>query len=183
MCHQHLPGALVELEQSGKTASGPDGVLHYPPEACDGVEVVSTRGREEMEAQLIMVVVERGVELVRPVDPTAIDDHHDLLPGFAEPRHPLGNILAQLLGIKVRHDFIAHFGGAILDSADHAEQDAAGDTAPGAILGPRPAFAGFGRFDLALTQRACGQAPAPGFAPPAGPGERKAPQNGLVFVE
>ena len=38
MCHQHLQGALVELEQIGKTAAGPDGVLHDPPEALDGVE-------------------------------------------------------------------------------------------------------------------------------------------------
>ena len=45
MCHQHPPGALVELQQIGKTASGADGVLHDPPEAFDGVEVVPTMGR------------------------------------------------------------------------------------------------------------------------------------------
>src|SRR4029450_5182312 len=40
-----------------------------------------------MEAQLIVVVVESGIELVRPVDPAAIDDHHHLFAGFAESGH------------------------------------------------------------------------------------------------
>jgi hypothetical protein len=35
MGHQHPPGALVELQQIGETASGSDGVLHDPPEAFD----------------------------------------------------------------------------------------------------------------------------------------------------
>ena len=41
---EHVVGALVELQQIGKTASGADGVLHDPPEAFDGVEVVPTMG-------------------------------------------------------------------------------------------------------------------------------------------
>jgi len=45
MCHQHPPGALVELQQIGETASGTDGVLHDPPEAFDGIEVVATMSR------------------------------------------------------------------------------------------------------------------------------------------
>jgi hypothetical protein len=40
------------------------------------------------------------------MDAAAIDDHHDLFVGFAEGCHHLMNILAQLLGIKVRHNFI-----------------------------------------------------------------------------
>ena len=44
MCHQHPTGALVELLQIGKTASGTDGVLHHPPKPFDGVEVVPTMG-------------------------------------------------------------------------------------------------------------------------------------------
>ena len=64
-----------------------------------------------MEAQLAIVVVECGVELMRPMDPAAIDDHHDLFVGFAEGCHHLMNILTQLLGIKVRHDFVEDFGG------------------------------------------------------------------------
>ena len=65
-----------------------------------------------------MVVVEGRVELMRPMDPAAIDDHHDLFAGFAEDRHHLVHIVTQLLGIKVRHNFIEDFGGAILDGAD-----------------------------------------------------------------
>jgi len=47
-----------------------------------------------MEAKLIAVVVEGRVELVRPVDPAAIDDHHDLFADCAESRHDLMNIVA-----------------------------------------------------------------------------------------
>ena len=78
-------------------------------------------GWEEMEAKLALVVVEGRVELVRPMHPTAIDDHHDLFAGFAEGCHHLMDILAQLVGIKVGHDFIKDFRGAILDGADNAE--------------------------------------------------------------
>ena len=38
-------------------------------------------------------------------------------------------------------------------------------------------------FDLALAQRACGQAIALGAAPPAQPGQGKAPQDRFVFIE
>jgi hypothetical protein len=74
-----------------------------------------------MEAQLVVVVLKGRVELVRPMHPTAIDDHHDLFAGFAEGGHHLMEILAQLLGSKVGHDFIKDFRGAILDGADNAE--------------------------------------------------------------
>jgi hypothetical protein len=47
-----------------------------------------------MEAKLSAVVVEGRVKLVRPMDPTAIDDHHNLFIAFAERRHDLMNILA-----------------------------------------------------------------------------------------
>src|SRR5262249_11007563 len=50
MRHKHLPCALVELLQIAKTPSGADGVLHHPPEAFDGVEVMAAVGRQEMEA-------------------------------------------------------------------------------------------------------------------------------------
>ena len=105
-----------------------------------------------MEAKRAVVMVEGRVELVRPMDPAPIDDHHDLFPGFAEDRHHLVHILAQLLGIKVRHDFIEDFGGAILDRANDTEQDAARHTAPRAILQPRLAFAGCLAFNLTLAQ-------------------------------
>src|SRR4029450_2960340 len=104
------------------------------------------------------------------MDAAAIDDHHDLLPRFAERRHDLMHILAQLLGIKVGHDFIKDFGGAILDRPQDTEQHAVGDTAPGAITAPRLAFEGLLTFDLTLAQWAQGwQGPA-GFGPPAARG-------------
>ena len=123
------------------------------------------------------------MELVRPMEPTAIDDHDDVFAGFAEGRHDLMEILAQLLGIKVRHDFIEDFGGAILDGPNDTAQHAAGDTAPGAILHPRLPFAGLLAFKLTLAQRAYGEASTLGGAPPAGAGQRKAPQDCFVCIE
>src|SRR5439155_20006681 len=89
-----------------------------------------------MEASPTAVVLKRRVELVHPRDPAAIDDYHNLFVRFAEGCHHLMPVLAQLLGIKVRHDFREDFGGPVLDHANDAEQHAAGDAAPGAI---RPA--------------------------------------------
>jgi len=107
-----------------------------------------------MEAQLAVVVLQGRVELVGPMDPAAIDDHHDLCAGCAEDRHHLVHILAQLLGIKVRHDFREDFGGAVLDRPNDTEQYAARHTAPRAILQPRLAFEGFLAFHLTLAQGA-----------------------------
>ena len=183
MCHQPSPSALRELQQIGKTASGPEGVLHDPPEAFNGMEVVPTMGREEMEAKLIVVMVESCVELVRPVDPAAIDDHHDLFTGFAENRHHVVHILPQLLGIKVRHDCIEDFGGVILHRPQDAEQHPAGDPAPGALAYPCLAFEGRVAFELTLAQWAYGEARALGGTPPAGAGQSKAPEDGFVFIE
>src|SRR4029453_8573233 len=101
MRHEHLARASVELGQIAKTAPGPDGILHHPPKAFDRVEVMTTMCGEEMEPKLVVVVRKCRVELVRPVDPAAIDDHDPLFAGFAEDRHHLMDILAQLLTIKV----------------------------------------------------------------------------------
>jgi hypothetical protein len=136
-----------------------------------------------MQAQLVVGVVECRVELVRPLDPAASDDHHDVLAGCAEDRHDLMEIVAQLLGIKVRHDFREDFGGALLDGPKDTEQHAAGDTAPGAILHPRLPFEGLLAFKLTLTQWAYGEASTLGCAPPARAGQRKAPPDCFVFIE
>src|SRR5919108_2117745 len=130
-----------------------------------------------------MVVVEGCVELVRPMDATAIDDHDDLFASFAKDAHDLMNILAQLLGVKMRDDLIKDFGCPILDGAQHTEQHPVGDAAPGAILQPRLAFEGLLAFDLALAQWTYREASALGCAPPASTGEGKAPQDGFVFIE
>src|SRR3989442_16009184 len=105
-----------------------------------------------MEAKLTVVVLKGRVELMRPMDPAPIDDHHDLFPGFAEGRHDLMEILAHLLGIKMGHDLIEHFGGPILDRTDDTEYHAAGHTAAGAIGQPGLAFEAFFAFDLTLAQ-------------------------------
>ncbi len=136
-----------------------------------------------MEAQRAVVVLKCRVELVRPMDPTAIDDHHDLFAGFAEGRHHLMEILAQFLGIKVRHDFREDFGGPILDRPNDTQQHAARDPAPGARAHPRLPFEGLLAFDLTLAQRADGEARTLGFTPPARAGQSKAPQDRFVFIE
>jgi hypothetical protein len=136
-----------------------------------------------MEAKLALIVVEGRVELVRPMDPAAIDDHHDLFASFAEGRHHLMEILAQCLGIKVRHDFIEDFGCTILDGTNDAEQDATGDAAPRVILEPRLTFEGCVTFDLTLPQGAGGEASTLCFAPPARAGQGKTPQDRFIFVE
>jgi hypothetical protein len=183
MCHKHLAGARIELRERGKPSSCTDSILHHPPEAFDGVEVMATVGRQEMEVELALVVSKSRVKLMRPMEPAPIDDHDDLFAGFAEDRHDLMDILAQLLGIKVRHDFIEDFGGAILDGANHAEHHAAGDPAPGAILQPRLAFVAFVAFDVVGAQGPCGQTRPLGAAPPAQPGQGKAPQDRFVLVQ
>jgi hypothetical protein len=136
-----------------------------------------------MKAPLALIVRKWRVQLVRPVDPAAIHAHHHLLIRFAEGRHDVMEILPQLLGIKVRHDFVEDFGGAILDRAHDTEQYPTGDAAPRAILPPRWAFEGLLAVDLALAQGADGEAHARGFAPPARPGQGKALENRFVFVE
>ena len=105
-----------------------------------------------MEAKLALIVVEGRVKLRRPMDATAVDDHDDLLTSFAKDAHDLMEILAQLLGITMGHDLIEDTRRALVDRPDHAEQDAAGDATPGAILGPRLAFARLFPFDLRVTQ-------------------------------
>ena len=44
MRHKDLACALGELLKTAQTPSGADGVLPHPPEAFDGVEMVTTMG-------------------------------------------------------------------------------------------------------------------------------------------
>src|SRR5262245_19872269 len=117
------------------------------------------------------------------MDPAAIHDHHDVYAGFAERRHDLMEILAQLLGIKVGHKFIEDFRGAILDRPNDTEQHAAGDATPRAIADPRLAFEGLLAIDLTLAQRACRNACPLGGAPPARAEQCEAPQDRFVCIE
>jgi hypothetical protein len=118
MRHKHVAGTLVERWEIAPTSSRANGVLHHPPEAFDRIEVMAAVGWQAMEAQLLLIVVEGRVELMRPMDPAPIDDHHHLCAGFAEDRHHLMEILAQFLGIKVRHNFIETNGVSRLQTND-----------------------------------------------------------------
>src|SRR5713101_6217379 len=113
---------------------------------------------------------QRGGEFSRPMDATAIDDHHDLFAGFAKDVHDLMEILAPFVGVKMRHDLIEDARRAILDRSDDAEQDATGDPAPGAIASPSLAFERLFPFDVTVAQGPCGQTSALDAAPPAQPG-------------
>jgi hypothetical protein len=183
MRHEHLARASVELEQIAATTPCPDGILHHPPKTFDGVEVMPTMRGQEMAPKLVVVVRQCRVEFVRPVDPAAVDDHDDLFTGFAEDCHHLMEILAQLLGIEVRHNFVEDAGGAILHGAHDREQDAAGEATPGTIPYPLLPFEALLPFDLAVAQRSDGEAGALGASPPACPEHGKAPQDRFVFLE
>jgi hypothetical protein len=136
-----------------------------------------------MEAKRAVVVLKRRVELMRPMDPAAIDDHHDLFLGFAKGGHHLMDRLAQFLGVTMGHNFLEDFGSPLLDGADNTQQHAAGDPAPRAILQPCLTFETFFACDVALAQRPSGETRTLDTAPPAQPGEGKAPQDRFIFVE
>jgi hypothetical protein len=169
--------------EGGRALTSADPVLHHPPEPFDGIEMMAAMSRQEMAAKLSMVVVECCVALVRPVDPAPVDDHDDLFLGFAADRHDVMEILAQCLGINMRHDLREDFGGPILDRTHDAEQHATGDPTPRAMLHPCVPFPPLVPFDLTWTQRPCGQASTRGCAPPARPGEGKTPEDGFIFRE
>jgi hypothetical protein len=136
-----------------------------------------------MQLQLAVVVIECRVELVRPLDPAAINDHHHLFVGFTKDVHDLMEVLAEFLGIKMGDDLIEDARGPILHGTNDAEHHAAGDPAPRAIADPRLAFERLFTSDLTLAQWPGRQAIALGAAPPALPGQGKAPQDSFIFVE
>jgi hypothetical protein len=45
MRQEHLAGAFIELMQITQPSSRSDGVFHRPPEAFNGIEVVTTVSR------------------------------------------------------------------------------------------------------------------------------------------
>jgi hypothetical protein len=181
--HKHLTCALVELIQSGQTPSGSDRLLHHPPEAFHGVEVMATMSGSAMAAQRALLVVEGRVQLMGSMDTAPVDDQHDLCPGCAESGHHLLEIVAQLLGITMGDDFREDCGGAIRHSAEDREPHAAGEAAPGAVAQPGLAFQGLLTCDLTLTQRPEREARTLRCTPPARPGQGKAPEAGCVFIE
>ena len=87
MRHEHLPCALVELMQIGKTPSGTDPVLEHAPATFHRIEVMAAMSWQAMQPKPLVPVGQRRRQFVCPVDATAVDDHDHLLPGCAEGRH------------------------------------------------------------------------------------------------
>ena len=183
MCHEDLPGALIELLEVGQTPSSSNLLLHHPPEALHGIQMVSTARGQKMQTKLLVPVRQRRRTLVRPMEATAIDHHDHLFPCAAKERHHLMDILAKPLSLKMGHDFIADFRRPILDGTKHAQQHTAGHAAPTPIAHPGLAFESLLAFDLASAQRAYGQAIPVGFPPPAGARQGKAPQDRFIGIE
>ena len=57
--HEHSARALVELMQIGKATSGAEPVLHHPPEAFNGIEVVTTVSWEQIQPKPFVPVSQR----------------------------------------------------------------------------------------------------------------------------
>src|SRR5919199_6056137 len=114
--------ALIKLMQIGETPSGTDPVLHHAPEAFNGVEVVPTMRRQEIQPKLLVPVGQRRRELMRPMDATAVGHHDHLFAGMAKDGHHLMDVLAQSLRINMGHDLIEDVRGPILDGSYDTEQ-------------------------------------------------------------
>lgn len=184
MCHKHAARALVELMAIGKTPSSPNPVFHHAPEPCNRIEVMTSPDRQEIQAQLLVPVRQRGRELVGTVDATAVNDHDNLLPGVAKERHPLMAIVTKSLGIKLRDALVEDFRGALVDSAQDTEHDPTGHAPPTPRVPPRLPFARLFVFDLAGAEGAGGEAKPLGcMAPPARPRECKTPDARFIFLE
>jgi hypothetical protein len=136
-----------------------------------------------MQLELILIMRECGSQFAGAVNATAIDHHDDLFLCGAKDAHHWMDILTELVGIKVGHDFIENPGGAILHRTDDIEQDATGNATPATALLPGLAFETLLSVDLALTQGAHGEAVALASSPPAASGQGKAPQHGLILIE
>src|SRR5215813_10084822 len=117
------------------------------------------------------------------MDTTPIDDHHDLCGGGAADGYPMMEIRAQRGASPGGTRGEQTWGRAIRDCADDAEPHAARDLAPGTRAPPGPACAAFVACALTLVSGLGQQTSTLGYAPPAGPGEGPAPQEGWLSRE
>src|SRR5919202_4799620 len=115
MRHEHAPHTPVKLLEIRKTATSPKLVLQDTPEAFNGIEMVPASGGQELQPKAPLPMGERRGKRVRPVDATAIDDHHDFFADRGKNGHHLMDILPKPRGIKLRDELIEDLGGAILD--------------------------------------------------------------------
>jgi hypothetical protein len=145
--------------------------------------VVTAVGRSHMQRQLAVVVVEGRVALGRPMDPAALNDPHHLCIGLTKDVHDLMEVWAACLGITMGDALREDARGPLLHGTHDVEQPAPGDPAPRAIASPRLPFERLFTSDVPLAQWPRGEALALGAAPPAQPGQGKAPQDGVLVVE
>jgi hypothetical protein len=109
MPHKHAAHTPVELLETGETAAGPNLVFQYTPEAFNGIEMVTAAGWQALQPKARLPMDQRQGERVRPVDATAIDDHHHLFPSGSKGGHHLMDILSKPLSIKLWDDLIEDF--------------------------------------------------------------------------
>src|SRR5438132_7292064 len=92
MRHEHATNAPIKLLEIRKTATSPDLVFQYTPEAFNRIEMVTASDWQELQPKAPLPMRERRGKRVRPVDATAIDDHHHLFPGGGKDGHHLMDI-------------------------------------------------------------------------------------------
>jgi hypothetical protein len=59
MGHEHLAGSLVKLMQNSEPTSRSNDFFHPSPEAFNGIKVVATVGRWEMQFEFILIQIVR----------------------------------------------------------------------------------------------------------------------------
>ncbi len=144
---------------------------------------MATVGRQAVQTQPPRPARQGRSHFVGTMDATAIDEEDDCLTRRAEGRHALMPIVPPCVGIKRGHDFIADLGGSVLHGAHQGAQDPILEAVPGVIRPPGLPLTRCGLVHLALGQGTEGQPIARRLMPPAGPGQGKAPQDGLVFLQ
>ena len=106
---------------------GSEGVLHPAPAACNGGEVVSPMGGEQMQLKLSVTVCQSRSPLVGAMEATAVAHQHHCFPRVATDTHDLMAVLAEVLRITMGADVVEHARGAILNSPNDGEQPPAGE--------------------------------------------------------
>src|SRR5262245_14563644 len=102
--HKHAAHAPVELREIGKTAAGPTRVVHYTPEAFNGMEMVPAAGWQARQPQARLPLEPCRGERGRAVETPAIDDHHHRLPRGGKGGHHVRDIWSKPLSIKLGDD-------------------------------------------------------------------------------
>src|SRR2546430_17403686 len=73
MRHEHATHAPIKLLEIRKTATSPDLVFQYTPEAFNRIEMVTASDWQELHPKAPLPMRERRGKPVRPGEPTVID--------------------------------------------------------------------------------------------------------------